>query len=86
MARQFSETDHNYRKRYLAYKFLGKTHLAKDELHNALDCFNLAYTLAQEFDQEVDRATIFPSNMPTILAPRPKAAAPTKKGKNKPVL
>ncbi len=62
--REYHVEDHNYRKRYLAYKYLGKLALRKNEISKASDYFHQAFTLAQVFDNKIKHSDVYPHNLP----------------------
>jgi hypothetical protein len=80
IARNFAEDDHNEKKKFLAYKYLGKVQLQTEDPLRAFDSFNMAFLLAQTQDVTVQKSSIFPENMPSLIdLPKEKAKAPTKR-------
>jgi hypothetical protein len=73
--REYDAEDHNYRKRYLAYKFLGKLALKKNDNQKGAEYFHTAFALGQLYDSKMKRSDIIPAGLSSIVNALPKAGA-----------
>jgi tetratricopeptide (TPR) repeat protein len=76
--RPYDVEDHNSRKLFLAYKYLGKLALKKNDTHKGAEYFQKAFALAQLYDNSLEKNDFFPTNMIQVVDAMTK---PTKKSK-----